>query len=305
MGITTASIIFVILILILIISLSKTLTESFFSLFDNQVSRSRLRKFNKNIKEDDKSNLETVESITSPVIKNLFPKLQDKLPSLQIDNLEKLNKELKFIGWDDSFTAETYIAFNIVAKILGVVAFLILATMDTTMLITGIFVALILFFALDIAFKAEIKKRNDLLFIDFPDLIRIVSGYLISGMDLVRAMEESTKYVSDEWKPILNRFSLNCKSSTVSDALDVFKESIDMFEVREFISLVKLTLEQGGDAKESFVKQADKIAVLKKNQLLMKISKRKIMGLALMGPGLLANMTVIMVPILINATSVL
>jgi Flp pilus assembly protein TadB len=301
-NLTIANIIFIIGMLFLILTSAKTTVDLISGVIDNTTTKSRLKQFNKGVKKDDKSNFETIEGLTESIRVKWFPKLQKFMPSLQIDNLELLEKQIKFIGWDDTFTAESYIATNIALKIVGAVLFLVCASMGgTEMIIAGLILLAGCIFALDGMFKGEVKNKNNLLFADFPELIRIISGYLTAGMDLVRSIEESIKYVSDEWKPILNQFILDCNTKGVTIALDGLRDSVDMFEVREFVSLVKLTLEQGGEAKESFAAQADRVAEMQKNQFLIKIGKRKTMASMVQGPMLLCNMIVIALPTLVGS----
>lgn len=300
-NLSAANIVFIVGMMLLIFSIVKTTVDLVSGLFDNTMTKSRLKQFNKGVKKDDKSNFETVESLTEIIRVKWFPKLQKIMPSLKLDNLEQLEKQIKFIGWDDTFTAESYIATNIALKIVGVILFLICASMGGSLIFAGLLFMGVAFLLLDIMFKGEVKGKNELLFADFPELIRIISGYLTAGMDLVRSIEESIKYVSDEWKPILNQFMLDCNTKGVTAALDVMRESVDMFEVREFVSLVKLTLEQGGEAKESFAAQADRVADMQKNQFLIKIGKRKTMASMVQGPMLLCNMVVIALPTLVGS----
>jgi len=300
-NLSIASMVFIIGMLLLLFSMVKTTIDLISGVFDNTTTKSRLKQFNKGVKKDDKSNFETVESLTESIRVKLFPKLQKLMPSLRIDNLEQLEKDIKFIGWDDTFTAESYVATNIALKIIGVVLFLVCSLMGGSLIFAGLILMAVCFFMLDKMFKGEVKSKNELLFADFPELVRIISGYLTAGMDLVRSIEESIKYVSDEWKPILNQFILDCNTRGVTIALDTMRDSVDMFEVREFVSLVKLTLEQGGEAKESFAAQADRVAEMQKNQFLIKIGKRKTMASMVQGPMLLCNMIVIALPTLVGS----
>ena len=74
------------------------------------------------------------------------------------------------------------------------------------------------------------------------------------------------------------------------------KNTVDIFEVKEFVSLIRLTLEQGGNAKEGFLSQAEKISELQKNQLVLKVGKRKMLAQATQAPLLLADMIILCLP---------
>ena len=302
MDVRIASIIFVVGILILIFTTVQNFVDLVGMTIDSSTTKSRLKQFNKGVKKDSEATAETINGLTAYVRINLFPKLQKMLPSLRLENMEQLEKDIKFIGWDDTFTAESYIATNLILRIIGVVLSLLLMSMGGAyMILAGAAVFGVCCFVLDYMFKGEVKGKNEALFKYFPDLVRIVSGYLIAGMDLVRAMESSVRYVSDDWKPVINQFILDCNTKGTTEALDVMSNTVNMFEVREFVSLVKLTMEQGGDAKEAFAAQADKVAQMQKDQFLLKIGGRKTMATMIQMPMLLCNMAVIAIPTMVTA----
>lgn len=298
---SVASIVFVIGMVFLILISAKTFIDLCSSTLDSSLTKSRLKQFSKGVKKDSASTVDTINDLTATVRDNWFPKLQKILPSLRIENIEQLEKDIKFISWDDTFTAESYIATNLVLRIIGVVLGLLLATMGGYMVALGAIVFAGCSFLLDYMFKAEVKGKNEALFKYFPDLVRIISGYLVAGMDLVRAMENSVRYVSEDWQPVINQFILDCNTKGTTAALDVMSNTVNMFEVREFVSLVKLTMEQGGDAKDAFAAQADKVAQMQKDQFLIKISGRKTLATMIQMPMLLCNMAVIAIPTMVTA----
>ena len=296
-----ANIIFIIGMLALILTTVKTFVDIVTYSLDNTVTKSRLKQFNKGVKKDSLSTLDTVSSLTESIRRDLFPKIQHLLPSLRLENLEQLDLDLKFIGWDDTFTAESYVASNLALRVIGLILAALLATMGGYMIIVGVVIFACCSFLLDFMFKGEVKGKNEALFKYFPDLVRIISGYLVAGMDLVRAMENSVRYVSEDWQPIINQFILDCNTKGTTDALNILAGTVNTFEVREFVSLVKLTMEQGGDAKEAFASQADKIAQMQKDQFILKIGGRKTLATMIQMPMLLCNMAVIAVPTMVNA----
>ena len=296
-----ASVIFVLGVLFLGLTAVKNFVDLIGMTVDSSTTKSRLKQFNKGVKKDSEATIETINGLTSYVRLSLFPKLQKLLPSLRLENIEQLEKDIKFIAWDDTFTAESYIATNLILRVVGLILGLLLMTMGGYMILVGVVVAGLCCFMLDFMFKGEVKGKNEALFKYFPDLVRIISGYLIAGMDLVRAMENSVRYVSDDWKPVINQFILDCNTKGTTQALDVMSNTVNMFEVREFVSLVKLTMEQGGDAKEAFAAQADKVAQMQKDQFLIKIGGRKSMATMIQMPMLLCNMAVITIPTMVTA----
>ena len=162
--------------------------------------------------------------------------------------------------------------------------------------LVGIMFGVALMFGLDYMFKSEVKGLKQKLFSEFPDFIRIVSGYLSADVPLVQAISDSIKYVGPEWKPILQQFVVDCDTANVNTALNNMKENVDLFEVKEFVALVRLTLEQGGNVKEGFIAQAEKISEMQKNIMIIKVGRRKTLSTVIQGPLLLANTVILALP---------
>lgn len=257
-----------------------------FSMENYNIHKRRLKQLDFEKKKEDASINELVDSITKPIIQHVFSRFKPK-------NLEELERGLRMAKWDKNFTPIQYRALNLMLKIIGIVLFLLL--FKKSMLIAGIW-AFVMIFGMDILFKNSVVNRRDRIFNDFPEFIRIVEGYLTANMPFPKAVEESIKYVGDEWKPILKNFVIECEIKSIDEALDFLKEEVDLFEMREFISIVKLNLEQGGDAKDSFTAQADKIRELQLDLIAVKIGKRQTMAIILQGPLLICNMMVLGLP---------
>ena len=161
--------------------------------------------------------------------------------------------------------------------------------------------AAVCIFGLEYWMTSTVKSIKEELFAEFPDFIRIVSGYLSADIPLVQSISDSIRYVGDAWDPILKTFVIDCENKSIDFALERMRDTVDLFEVKEFISLIRLTLEQGGNAKEGFLAQADKIEELQKSQLIIKVGKRKMMGTVAQAPLLLLNMVIIAVPTVVQA----
>ena len=72
-----------------------------------------------------------------------------------------------------------------------------------------------------------------------------------------------------------------------SEAIDRLCEEVNVFEVTEFFSLVKLNLEQGINIKESFESQTEKVKEMQMEVMLKKIGQRQMMAKAIQAPLLL------------------
>lgn len=300
---TFVNIAFVSVMILLILFICSNVIDLLFGFSDYQISKSRLKQFQKGTKEAQASTKEQLLEMTGGIKDKLFPMLQSILPSLKVESIEQRDKDLKFIGWDDTFTAESFLATSITLKIIGIIL-LVLGVLfyfvmnDMKFLAVFAILAITAIFLMDFLYKSDLKSKNAILFSDFPDFIRIVSGYLVANMPLVQAIEESIKYVSEDWRPILSQFIVDCNSRGVDAALEGLRNTVNIFEVREFVALVRLTLEQGGDAKESFIEQADKVAEMQKDMFIIKIGKRKTMATIVQFPCLLITMAILALPVL-------
>jgi Flp pilus assembly protein TadB len=285
-------ILFAVLTLITLFFFSKNLFMFLFAMENYNIHRKRLKQLKFHKKEEADVH-ELIDKVTKPVITHIFTKFKPK-------NLEQLERDLKMAKWDKYFTPIQYRALSLTLKIAGVLLFLLF--FHASVFIATLW-AVALIFGMDFLMKNSMKNRKEKLIADFPDFIRITEGYLTANVPFVQAVSESIKYVGEEWKPILQNFVIECEVKSLQDALESLKRDVDLFEVREFVALVKLTLEQGGDAKESFSAQADKIREMQKDLIALKISKRQMMAIALQAPLLLCNLLVFGLPTVSSMTS--
>lgn len=257
----------------------------------NHKKRMKQLKFDKSGSLDDEDGAkQLIDTVTKPVIKHI-------LPHLMMTDLDLIDRKLRITKWSKFFTAIQYRAFVILLRILGIGLGVIFGT-------SSIFMGLLWFVALAIVpsflLNNEVKNKKQELLIGFPDFIRITEGYLSAGYTFIDAVTEAIPYVDKHWEPILNKFVLEASLNSVSTALEMLKVDIDIFEVKEFVSLVRLALEQGGDARESFTAQADKIRQLQMDIIEMKINKRKMYAVAVNGPVIIGVMLVFGLPVMSN-----
>lgn len=271
--------------LLLFFFFTKNLLAVLFSLENYNIHKRRLKQLQFQNKKNVDLN-ELIDSFTKPVRRYILPKLKPK-------DLDQLTKDLVMAKWDKNFTAIQYRALSITLKIIGFVMFLLFYKVS-------VFIAVIwgvaLIFGIDILFKNSLSERRKKLLSDFPDFIRITEGYLSANIPFAQAVSESIKYVGDEWKPILLKFVVECNVSSIEDALDTLKNTVDLYAVREFVALVKLVLEQGGDARESFSAQADKMREMQADIVALKVGQRQMMGIIIQAPLLLCNIMVLALP---------
>lgn len=281
------NIIFLIFFSVSLFLFLKNIFSLIFSLENYKLHKQRLKQLQFEGKKSNEEEIkQLIDKITEPVIKSV-------IPSLKIKNLAQIEKDLKMAQWDDKMNPYQYIALSLITKALGIVLFLVLFSVSKPMAFLW---GILLFLSVSFLMNNSAKNRREALMLDFPDFIRITQGYLTSGMPFTQAVMESIKYVGEEWQPILEDFVVEAELSDIGKALDTLANGIDVFEVREFVSLVKLSESQGGDIKDGFEAQADKIQEMLYDVMMAKIEKRRVYGIMVQGPLLLCNIVVFGLP---------
>lgn len=257
----------------------RNLMSGFYSSENNSLHKKRLEqlKFENKRTSSDSDNKELIDKITAPVITHILPKMK-------ATDLTQLEKDLQMAQWDNYFTPVTFRAMDVLLKILGMVAFVIFAGVSMPMAILW---GALLMFLFKFLFNNSLKERKFRLMSEFPEFIEITAGFLNSDMSLSRGIEYSLPYVGEQWKPILQEFIVSCTMKDQSEAITEIQNKIDIFEVREFWSLVKLNTDQGIDIKECFEAQSQKVRELQLEVMLDKIGKRQVLSIAIQGPLLL------------------
>ncbi|MEK3956026.1 MULTISPECIES: type II secretion system F family protein [unclassified Psychrobacillus] len=257
-----------------------------FSLENYKIHKKRLKQLNFQRK-DDADISEIIGKVTNP-FEQFFSQ------RYSVDRLEVTWRKIKLAKWDKVFKSPlSFIVFLWLLRVVGVFFAVILwsASPFFASMWGG---ALILLPAY--LFYNSTSNRVQRLISEFPEFIRIMEGYLTAGLTFSTSVQESIRYVGDEWKPILQKLAVDIELMGVDDALEAFKFEVDLFEVREFVSLLKLTLEQGGDPREGFESQAERIKELSQLNIEMKIQKRTTMGIMIQAPMLICLIMVIGLP---------
>ena len=223
---------------------------------------------------NDRTIRQIVNVITTPIVDNFLNQYRPK-------NLLKIQRKLYVAKWNKYFTPIQWIAFSIVLAIVGtILCALLWSSSNVFALIVFAFLAILPTFLLNNSYN---NKTEELL-LGFPETIRIIAGYLSAGMILPKAVIETAKSASPTWKPILMEFSAKCDTIGILDALDWFKNEVDIMEAREFFATVRLTIELGGSAKKGFSEQADKIQQLLRDAMQKRIEQRKVWATVVQAP---------------------
>ncbi|AJD93464.1 hypothetical protein JMA_41470 (plasmid) [Jeotgalibacillus malaysiensis] len=284
------TVLFVVIGAVLFFFFSRSFFGLLFSMdnYKNHQKRMRQLQFTEDGKRVNDDTKEAIDKITSPVIKHILPRFRMK-------DRETLEKELRMAGWDVYYTPEQFMAMNVITKLLGlIVGFMVYQIAP----LFGVVAFVALFFGFNVFFKNTLKERRKKVFQAFPDFIRVIQGYLSAGIPLAKAIEEAFPYMSPEWKRIMKSFLVNTNMRSLHEAIERINDDVDIFEIQEFFSLVKLNLEQGIDVKESFSGQREKVMDMQYEVMLEKIGHRQLMATVIQGPLLLTMIVAFGLPTL-------
>lgn len=236
---------------------------------------------------NDMSTAELLNLVTKPAMDYVMPSVE-----IGDTKFKKLEEQIILSGWK-GFDPLSFTALDITLKVVGFVIGGIFATQS---LIFGLVWVALLGFGVQILFKNSISNRRFGLMQEFPDLIRITQGFLMSGMPLPEAFENALPYTGEFWHPIISEFLINANIYSQNDCLEKLKKQVPIFEVNEFFALLQLNLEQGIDVRECFGGQAEKIKAMQKDVMLKKIQSRQTMATMVQAPLMLCMMGGFMLP---------
>jgi hypothetical protein len=273
-----------------------------FQLFSLDRSNKQYVKRLKQLEFSDKKDItvqDLIEGVSKPFVFYIFPRFSLIKKYISFKS-ESIDRKLKFIGWDAYFkNTSQFISVDITLKTLGILAFLIIRKES---LVFAALWMLPLVFGLNLFMNNSATNKKAKLLADFPNMLRVIEAYVSANIPFPIAAAKATYYVCDEWKKVLTDFVVECEIKSLSDALDTLKK-IDIFEVREFVAITKLVLEQGGDAKKSFKKQAETLREIQKLMIAIKIGKRNTMVTLIQAPILLGCFITFGLPVFSSITS--
>jgi Flp pilus assembly protein TadB len=280
------------IIAILVFMLSGSILTRLLSLENYNIHKKRLKQLQFEKKEETTFK-DLVDKTTNPLIDHIFSKITFK-------DLDKLERKLKMAGWDKTFTPIKYKAFNITLKVVGALLVFVISKISIALAAVWGFVTI---FFMDILFYDAVKSRKSRMIAGFSDVMRVIQGFLSSEMTFDEALKESVRYASDDWRPILKEVAVRSTTHNTAEALQYMKDEVDIFEVREFVALLNLILEQGGNAKDSFDAQNEKIKNMIYDTKVKEIEKRDMKATILQLPILLTHLMVLAMPIINALTS--
>lgn len=277
----------IVLIAITSFLMLRTLFDIVFKTDNMRIQKKRFKQleFDKNAKSD-MSTDELLDKVTAPIIEKI-------LPRLGAINEHTLEKKLRLAQWNEKITPKQFRALDVLLKIVGIVMGGLMMTQSA---IFGLVWFAAPFFGMNFFLNNSSKNRVEKLLLEFPDFIRVTQGYLTTSTTLIDAVEHTIPFVGETWTPILENFVVTSRITNVEDGIAGIIREADTPEIREFLSIINLTLEQGGKARDAFELQAQKIQEMIQDKMMMKIGKRKTLGTFLQAPLLLCNMAVMGLP---------
>ena len=150
-------------------------------------------------------------------------------------------------------------------------------------------------FLMDLLYFTQIDEKKNQLLMEFPDFIEVLESYLSAGYDFVRATEQAIP-VTKHWQPILKEFTAIAQYENIETGFKYINDMVDIFEVREFISILQLGVEQGLDMAENIQHQSSRIAELQNLAFTKKIASRQVMAVMVQGPLLLTVLAAFSLP---------
>lgn len=262
--------------------------NTLFAINDYKNKRKRLSQLSgmdQHRKTDQEQLEELLETVTGPVITHYFQKKKPK-------NLASIDRNLKLIGWDKYMDAERKVALTIVTKIIGLIVGGLFALVSPFL---GLLWGGLLMFLFDIGYSVTVQNKLEALLVEFPDFIETVESYLSADYDFERAVRE-TLPTTDHWQPILREFLITCQYENLQSGLRQIHEMVDIFEVREFLSILQLGIEQGLDMRDNIAHQSSRIAELQDVAFAKKIANREVMAIVVQGPLLLCILLAFALP---------
>lgn len=212
--------------------------------------------------------------LTKPIIKYL-------LPYFPIKAKRSLMNDLELAGWDRRLSVPQVQALRFLAWITGgVLAAALWFSDKPEFKVLAALAAFVGFFIVDSVILSKVKRVKNGIINEFPDFIEVVQARLYADLTLDRAFMESLDQAGPYIKPLLRSFILDANVvGNTEYALDRLAEKSGLFEVKEFVSLVKLSMHLGDSARDSFGHLADKLRLLKLKLLEARIEKKRMLAL--------------------------
>lgn len=259
----------------------KNLFEVIFRLEHEGTARKRLKTLNYDGsrigQSDEDGTREFLQKVSDPIIRYIFPYFRFK-------NNDQINDDLDFVGWGKYMRAEQFRALTFIMRGIGVFA---LVSLWGIIWPVAMILGTSLLLGLPFFLKMEVDEKKGLMISEFPEIIRLIQGYLAASQTLTESIEHTIPYVAQNWQPILENFVKNSRTRNEKVALDMMREEVNIPEVKELLSLVRLSMDQGSNMYDAFENQHEKVRNMQLAAMMSKIHNRKNMAILVQYPMLL------------------
>lgn len=259
----------------------RNLLSVMFRLENEGTSRKRLKSLNydgSRIGQSDEDGTRAfLSKVSDPVIRYVLPhfKFKDK---------KAIEEDLNFIGWGKYMGPDQFKALTLIMRLSGAlfIAFVWNLLWPVALLFGGMLLLGLPFFL-----KMEVAEKKAKMIGEFPEIIRLTQGYLAANQPLTAAIENTLPYVAENWRPILENFVKNAHTRSEKKALSMMKDEVNIPEVKELLSLIRLSMDQGSNLYDSFESHHEKVRNMQLTAMMKKIHTRKNMAVFVQYPMLL------------------
>lgn len=216
-----------------------------------------------------------------------------------------LAKKLDITGFNNYVSTAQYTIINWFMKIMGVLCFVFLVKASFIQALIGF---ALFFFAPDFLLTNDYNEKKKRILAEFPNIIKSLSCFLNADLAFVDAIRNTLVYSKDIWRPYLKLFINDCEMYNQKTAINNICERLDIFEIKDFFTMVLLGLEKGINLKESFEMQSDRMNAMYRQSMLDIITKREMFATLIQAPMLLGIIVAFGLPLageLLSFTNVL
>lgn len=276
-----------IILLIALFMVTRNLLFALMGMGDYRLSKKRYKELKSTGKEKTKTDVYTLsEKVTSPLKHLIF-----NILGLNLTNEEELQRNLDLVK--APFDAKGFYALSLTCKIIAVIGAMM--TISSKPLAGLIFV--VFWFGPKFLLNNELKEKKQRILFQLPDFLRLVQANLMTGFILRDAVERSVPKVGPEWRKLGKQLYIDMDLVGDEQALVNLKRKVDIPEVREFISIIGLAVEQGESPDKVLEAQEKNILSIIADNYDAIVEKRRIWTIIIQGPLMIVLLMLFALPL--------
>lgn len=277
----TAELVLTITTIVLMGIFLKNLLEVIFNLENHGASRKRLKSLNYDGsrigQSEEDGTRDFLTKVSDPIINYIFPYFRFK-------NNEQLNKDLDFVGWGKLVRAEQFRALTFIIRVIGLI---VMALVWNIIWPVAVILGSSMILGPPFFLNMEVSDKESQMISEFPEIIRLIQGYLAANQTLTESIEHTLPYIAPNWQGVLENFVKNSRTRNEKAALAIMGDEVNIQEVKELLSLIGLSMDQGSDMYSAFESQHEKVRNMQITALMGKIHNRTNMAILVQYPMLL------------------